>query len=320
VAVADDGSLTGTQAARLTTTGDTVLAAGAVLWRPGPHAGPEIVLVHRPKYDDWSLPKGKLLPGEHPLAAAVREVQEETGRRAVLGRPLATQHYVALGLPKQVRYWAARADEGEFAPADEVDDLAWLPTTDAATRLTHPRDRELVGEFAAAPADTWALVVLRHAKAFPRRPWHLDDRERPLIERGYEEAARLVPLLAAYGIRRVVTSPARRCRDTVVPYADEAEVRVEEVESLSEEAYRADGRGVHPLVDELLDAAVPTVVCTHRPVLPGLSAAVWAASEGAASSPRSKLSPGSFWVVHLCGRQVVALEEHSPDPQAVIMG
>ncbi|MFJ1755544.1 NUDIX hydrolase [Kitasatospora sp. NPDC088134] len=128
----------------------TVLAAGAVLWVPGPlrkdggRKKPRVALVHRPKYDDWSLPKGKLEPGEGWRAAALREVLEETGLRCVLGPELPAQHYLAHGRPKEVRYWSAVPTGGAFRPNREVDRLEWLPPRRAKERLTHPRDRVLI--------------------------------------------------------------------------------------------------------------------------------------------------------------------------------
>lgn len=122
-----------------------VQAAGCVLWRRSPaDGGLELCLVHRPKYDDWSHPKGKLKRGEDPLAGALREVHEETGYRAAPGTRLPTVGYEANGRPKQVRYWAAEAVSGAFTPNDEVDRLLWLPAPAARDRLTQPRDRTLV--------------------------------------------------------------------------------------------------------------------------------------------------------------------------------
>ncbi|MFJ8362215.1 NUDIX hydrolase [Streptomyces sp. NPDC093984] len=126
-------------------TEETIRAAGCVLWRRSPVDGAlEICLVHRPKYDDWSHPNGKLKRGEDPLTGALREVAEETGYTAVPGAALPTAHYLANGLPKQVRYWAAEATDGSFAPNREVDRVLWLPPVAARHRLTQPRDRELV--------------------------------------------------------------------------------------------------------------------------------------------------------------------------------
>ncbi|MXM68504.1 NUDIX domain-containing protein [Streptomyces sp. HUCO-GS316] len=125
---------------------DTIVqAAGCVLWRRSPvHGELEICLVHRPKYDDWSHPKGKLKRGEDPLAGAIREVAEETGYTAAPGARLPTMHYLANGRPKQVHYWAAEVISGDFTPNAEVDRILWLPPTAARNRLTQPRDRTLV--------------------------------------------------------------------------------------------------------------------------------------------------------------------------------
>ncbi|MEU8824387.1 NUDIX hydrolase [Streptomyces sp. NPDC048636] len=126
--------------------GATVLAAGCVLWRRAPDSGRlEVALVHRPRYDDWSHPKGKLKRGEDALHGAVREVAEETGMGCAPGPPLATLRYVAKGRPKEVRYWAAQAVHDEpFVPNREVDRLLWLPPTAARMRLTYEHDRGLI--------------------------------------------------------------------------------------------------------------------------------------------------------------------------------
>lgn len=133
----------------------TVRAAGVVLWRTAPGAraggavGPggaqvEVALIHRPRYDDWSLPKGKLKRGEEYAAAAVRETREETGLECELGAALPTTYYLVAGRPKEVRYWAARARGGAFAANAEVDAMVWLPPSAARHRLTHERDRPLI--------------------------------------------------------------------------------------------------------------------------------------------------------------------------------
>ncbi|MFF4401851.1 NUDIX hydrolase [Streptomyces sp. NPDC001480] len=130
----------------MTTAKDTpVQAAGCVLWRRSPvDGGLEVCLVHRPKYDDWSHPKGKLKRGEEALPGALREVAEETGYTAEPGAELPTVCYYANGRPKEVRYWAAEAVAGDFTPNDEVDRILWLAPGPARARLTQPRDRDLV--------------------------------------------------------------------------------------------------------------------------------------------------------------------------------
>ncbi|MFS0697282.1 NUDIX hydrolase [Streptomyces nitrosporeus] len=134
--------------------GGPVLAAGCVLWRRTPAGGPEVCLVHRPRYDDWSFPKGKLKRGETSLEAALREVLEETGHHCVPGPALPTARYLANGRPKEVGYWAAEAvSGGTFVPNDEVDRLAWLDPATARERLSRPGDRVQLEAFLNGPAD-----------------------------------------------------------------------------------------------------------------------------------------------------------------------
>ncbi|MER5892111.1 NUDIX hydrolase [Streptomyces sp. NPDC001876] len=122
-----------------------ILAAGCVLWRRSPFTeGIELALVHRPKWADWSHPKGKLKRGETFEDAAIREVREETGMTCALGAALPTARYLAQGCPKEVRYWSAEATAGAFAPSREVDRMAWLAPGAARGRLTHERDKELI--------------------------------------------------------------------------------------------------------------------------------------------------------------------------------
>lgn len=129
-------------------------AAGGVVWRPTPGGGVEIALVHRPRYDDWSLPKGKVDGDETWLEAAVREVDEETGLAVEVGAPLGDVtyrvHRHGVAATKVVRYWALRATGGSFAPNEESDDLRWLPPADAGALLSYDLDREIVDRFVAA--------------------------------------------------------------------------------------------------------------------------------------------------------------------------
>jgi 8-oxo-dGTP diphosphatase len=277
-----------------------ILAAGAVVSRKGP----DVLLVHRPKYDDWSFPKGKLDPGEHETAAAVREVAEETGLDIRLGPPLEPQHYAVAAGRKVVHYWVGRLvggdDVSSYRPNNEIDEVAWVPLSKADRVLTYRRDRETLAEFTKARRKSTPLVVLRHAKALPRKSWDREDPERPLTSDGELQAEQVVPLLAAYGVQRVVSSSSRRCWTSVAPYADVADLDVAVTDDLSEEG--ASERKVERVVHRLLDGTHPTVLCTHRPVLPLVYAAL--------GVPERKLEVGSMLVVHHRRGQVVAVEHH----------
>nr|WP_269205360.1 NUDIX hydrolase [Motilibacter aurantiacus] len=283
------------------------MAAGALVRRPGP-SGPEVLLVHRPKYDDWSFPKGKLDEGEHVLAAARREVREETGLDVVLGRPLTTQRYQVSGRDKAVSYWAARPTGGQFVPTHEVDRCEWLPFDAARRRLTRPRDAALVGELAAGPGETVPLVVLRHAKPVARDEWAGAADDRPLDGRGRATADALVPLLAAYGIERLVTSDTVRTVDTIAPYAAAHSLPLEAHPLLSEEGFRNAGSAAVTELRALLDAPVPTAICTHKALLLPVVRALCALCPAAA--PSQPLAAGGFWVLHAADGTVVAVETH----------
>ncbi|MBS2936381.1 NUDIX hydrolase [Nocardioides sp. J2M5] len=288
-----------------------VRAAGAVVTRKAAGRGGgrewQVLLVHRPKYDDWSFPKGKLDPGEHAVTAAVREVAEETGLDVRLGPPLPSQRYrIAGGRWKSVDYWTARVigsdDVGRYRPNAEIDAVEWVPWEAAATRLTYPHDRVTLAEAEPLRRRTRALVVLRHGKARSRKGWGKDDRRRPLVKLGEEQSQRLVPLLAAFDARSAHTSSSTRCVQTVTPWADVTGWPVKHHDELSEED--ATLEGVVDLVEELLGAREGTVVCTHRPVLPTVLDALGVDDEA--------LAPGSLLVVHHRKGRVVATEVHHP--------
>jgi 8-oxo-dGTP diphosphatase len=121
-----------------------VRAAGGLVHRSGPE-GLEVALVHRPRYDDWTFPKGKLVEGESDEQGALREVEEETGLRCQLGRFLGTRRYTDRhGRPKVVRYWSMTPLGGDFQPTPEVDRIEWLPVARVARQLTYRRDRALL--------------------------------------------------------------------------------------------------------------------------------------------------------------------------------
>jgi 8-oxo-(d)GTP phosphatase len=289
-----------------------VLAGGAVLWRSAPADGSlQIALVHRPRYDDWSLPKGKLDSGEHLLTCAAREVEEETGFRAVLGRPLGEQRYPieVKGEPatKVVRYWAARALDGGFTANEEVDELEWLSVEGATSRLTHVRDREMVERLAERPHDTSPVVLVRHAKAGNSKAWQADDRLRPLEAEGRAQATAVCASLPVFGVERVLSADLTRCVETVRPLADSLGVPVEIEPALGEAAYSDDpDRALRRLV-EIGAQGRSAVLCSQGDVIPPLVADV-TRRYGVPLEREPASRKGSAWVLAFSGDRLVEAE------------
>lgn len=272
---------------------DLIRAAGAVLWRPGPR-GPEVLLVHRPRYDDWSLPKGKREPGEHILLTAVREVREETTVDALLGPRLRPVSYQVRGLPKRVDYWLAQT--AAAAPDNEVDAVDWVPLPAVAGRLSYPHDRDLLAGLTLQA--TVPLIIGRHATAVPKGT--VPDSSRPLDAGGAAEADQLAGLFRCFAPRaRVVSSPAARCTQTVAPYAALAGVPVEADPSLSTQSGITTDvvSPAQPLLTDLALAGRAAIVCLHRE---NLSAVLKAACDALDAKPPDSpgLPKGGFWVLH----------------------
>lgn len=296
---------------------EVIRAAGVVLIREG-DGGPEVALIHRGLRQDWSLPKGKIDPGEHAIVAAVRECDEETGLVPVLGAPLPRQEYLAMGTPKVVDYWAARvaSDEG-FSPDEEVDEVQWVGIETAASRLTYPRDADLVRLAAEMPATT-PLVLLRHAKAMKRSDFKgSDDAERPLSGFGRTQAKALVPLLHAFGVEAVYTSDAMRCRETVRRFAKSMDADIVEESGLSEREHADRPKRAAKRLRALMADPTPMVVCSHRPVMPSLVEVIAGMRITGSADLDPGLPPGGFLVVHRAftgGEEptIIAVERHTP--------
>ncbi len=287
-----------------------ITAAGTVVLRPGKGAEPEVLLVHRPRYNDWSLPKGKIRADESLPGCASRETTEETAVDVRLGIPIARIHYPVGGGAKTVYYWQARALNGKrYKPTDEVDTVAWWPVSKALDELmTYADERPLVRQALALP-DTTPLIIVRHGKAMLRANWSGRDQARPLDERGRRQSKLLVPLLEAYGVQRLASSTSVRCLKTLQPHARAHRLEVEGWTTLSEEQAAQDGKAVTTLMTRLakqtVESGVPMAVCGHRPVLPLMLEAV--------GVPSRALQPGTALVAHLgADAEVVAVEVHKP--------
>lgn len=289
-------------------------AAGAVLWRPDEHSGaPLVALIHRPRYDDWSLPKGKLDAGEIEPVAAVREIFEETGHSAHLGRRLGRVSYPIPSGTKVVRYWVARSCGGEFVPNSEADELRWLPVAEARKRLTYPMDRKMLGRFAKKPADTQTVLIVRHGAAGRKARYRGDDRLRPLDAKGRAQAKSLIPQLLAFGASSVYAADRVRCRQTVELLADEIGVPIGMEPSLTEEAYAEDPQAAHDRILAISALGGTPAICTQGKVVPDLID--WLCKRDGVKPDKSRNRKGSTWVLSLADGAVVAAD-HLPSPLA----
>ncbi|MGV0627086.1 8-oxo-(d)GTP phosphatase MutT1 [Mycolicibacter minnesotensis] len=285
----------------------TVYAAGAVLWRIR-RKTVEVALVHRPRYDDWSLPKGKVDPGESEPVTAVREILEETGHCAQLGRRLGSVRYPVPQGVKRVRYWSARTVGGDFEPNHEVDDLLWLPVEDAADKLSYPHDRKILGRFTKAPADTETVLIVRHGTAGRRSRFSGDDRLRPLDKTGRAQAEALTGQLLAFGATSVYAADRVRCQQTVEPLAAELGVAVHNEPTLTEESYAESPKAARRRVVEIAGLGGTPVICTQGKVIPDLIA--WWCDRDGISPDKSRNRKGSTWVLSLSGGKLVAADHH----------
>ncbi|MGW4463246.1 NUDIX hydrolase [Micromonospora sp. NPDC004704] len=250
-----------------------IRAAGGVVWRPS-EQGVQVCVVHRPRYDDWSLPKGKLDRDEHPLAAAVREVAEESDVRAVPQARLRSVRYFSDGRPKRVDYWSMRAvGTGGFEPGTEVDDIRWLPLEEAIGLVTYPHDIWVLRDFAAMAPVTAVLAVFRHAQAGNRATWSGPDTARPLDAEGIIQARAVASLGALIRPVRLRSATARRCVQTVEPLAELFDLPIEVDSDLDEPKPGQDvaecALALAARLTELAADGRTTVACSQGKVIPG---------------------------------------------------
>jgi 8-oxo-dGTP pyrophosphatase MutT (NUDIX family) len=294
-----------------------IMAAGGVLWRKAADSDAlEVALIHRNRYDDWSLPKGKIEPGETAPVAAVREIDEETGYAAELGRWLTTLSYPVDHHNKKVTYWAARAVGGEFAPNDEVDQMIWLPVADAMKRVSYPLDRKVLRRFTKHPADTRTLLIVRHGTAGTKSRYKGDDRKRPLDKKGRGQAESLVGQLLAFGATELYAAPRARCHQTLEPLAEELGVTIEDVPTLTEEAYADDRQAGRRSIKKIFEASDGTpVICTQGKVIPDFIE-WWCARDGVRPA-KSRNRKGSTWVLSIFDGKLIAAD-HIASPLAIL--
>ncbi len=296
-----------------------ISAAGTVLIRNN-----EVLLVHRPRYDDWSFPKGKVDGAELLPLTAIRECDEETGFLAVLGANIGIDRYDTPEGKKEVHYWRAnvREDLG-FAPDEEVDKVAWIPFDQVADHLTYEQDLEFLQRAIALPP-TSPLIILRHAKAVKRSDFSgKDDSDRPLSGRGRRQSKIIYEVLEGYGIEQVISSPMQRCQETVKKFVKQLSTTPTLVDAMSECGYEQKPQDLDPAIELAMNDPAPTVLCSHRPVLDAILDTV-AKAGGISKTERkegiwsTKLSPGSFVVVHRAfnpdGTVAIVAAEHHEVP------
>lgn len=300
-----------------------VLAAGALCWRAR-KGRLEVLLIHRPRYDDWSWPKGKMDPGETVPETAVREVREEIGLEITLGRPLPTIRYQVAAGAKDVYYWAAKADGMRALPdGKEVDAVMWCGPEKALELLSNPSDREPLEALSTAHGrgdlDTWPLIIVRHAKAKPRSAWSRAEGDRPLAATGRRQALAVQRLLMAWQPSRIVSSPWLRCVATVSPYVKATGTKLKLDDALTEAKHQRHPRKTAASVEGLFDKHRPVAVCTHRPALPTVLAQLAGHMPGRlrALLPETDpyLTPGEMIVLQVSSSnnsRIVSYERYKP--------
>ena len=256
-----------------------------------------ILVTHRPRYDDWSLPKGKADPKEKPEDTAVREVLEETGFHCRIIAPLGKTRYQVSDRTKEVAWFAMRPlpDSRGFRPNAEVDAVRWLSRKKAAALLDYERDWNLVMETDLKKLSrTGTLFLLRHAVAGDRSKWSAEDRHRPLTKLGHRQARAIADRLEGRGIERIISSPYDRCTQTVDPLSRGTRARVETSDAISEDADLDDSW-------RLLKALVGqnAVLCTHGDEIAGLMKRL--VNSGLSVDSRLYYSKGSIWEVEVDG-------------------
>ena len=284
-----------------------ILAAGALVWRKSKEKKIEIAVIHRPKYNDWTIPKGKVELRESSIACAYREVIEETSIETEFGMYLGEVKYQSLDGPKQVSFWSAQVvKENTFTPNSEVDAIKWVEAAKAAKFLSLESDKEILSKFNKLKYESKPLVLLRHAKALSRDEWQGDDDDRPLDSLGQMQAKRLLSIYQAFNLEQIHTSDAIRCYDTVEPMAKALGLRLEVSNKLSESAFKKDKEDAFDYARDLIKSDKRALLCSHNPILPKVLNKLTKKSD--VESDEEKLYPADAWVIHRIGKEVIQID------------
>ena len=289
---------------------ETVLAAGGVVWRRNENKKIEVVIVHRPKYDDWSFPKGKADLKEALIACAFREILEETNITTQFGPFIGQVEYQTSEGLKQVSFWAAKAiDVKAFNANSEVDQVKWVEISEVKQILSMDSDKEILKKFTKLDLDTTPLILLRHAKALSRDEWQGDDDDRPLDDFGYSQASRLLSIYQVYNLQQLHTSDAVRCFSTVEPLAKGLKINMEVTGKLSESSYRKDKEKAIDYAKSLLKEELNVLICSHNPILPKMLSKLTKKSE--IEADEDKLQPAEAWVIHRKDKEIFQIDRLS---------
>jgi len=285
-----------------------IRAAGALLWRETQERTIEIALIHRPRYDDWTLPKGKIEEGETALQCAYRELVEETGIKASFTRQLGSIDYVENGEGKRVIFWAAHCalNVSTFIANEEVDQLRWLPCEEAMELSTYQSDREMIANFQSQEQRTDTLIILRHTKALERGDWDEPDSQRTLNEVGFDQAQLLIKHLEPFAIDEVYTSDYTRCMQTVTPLAHTRGLSITAVPSLNEQIFEEDPSRAVAFANALKQDEKNILICSHNPVIPTMLRGIL--NTKLKNKDLIKLEPGDAWIVHRVKGEIVGLD------------
>lgn len=291
---------------------ELIIAAGGVVWRETEDSKIELAIIHRPKYDDWTFPKGKLDAGEELISCAYREIMEETGLDIELGPFLGEVEYTAIDGEKQVSYWAAKAlsSSKDFQANNEADLLEWHGFESARTKLTRETDRKILDIFIESPFQAAKMILLRHAKALARSEWQSGDEDRPLDNLGQLQAKRMHAVYQVFGVSQIHTSDAVRCYDTVIGMTNALKIEPVITSKLSEYTFEKNKDKSLDYALELAETSRTTgatiLLCSHNPVLPRMLERITKKSD--IDLPENKLKPGDAWVAFLGKKKCLQID------------